>query len=717
MKITGSRWIPFILTIAVIILLNVASSTLFFRSDLTRNKSYSLSKASKTAVATLEEPLTIKAFLSSNLPAPYNNTEQVLRDLLEEYSLAGNRFFNYAIIAMPSKEDLENGKGLEDEDEARKYRIFPIQIQNVERDEVKLLTAYMGVAFIHGDMIETIPALTATENLEYQITGIIETMGSKISALLGMEGNINVTLYLSENMNELGGNMQNLPSQLSAAVKELNQQYYGKLIFNRVDPLASGEASLLETLYGISPLTLTRRSDSGEFRESAYAALLITHGTDHYAQELVSRGIFGMQISDSETLKKTIEDVVEKLIGANEEIGFVTGFGIPSLEGEGASQAPVQPLKPELQNFDTLISTEYALRLVNLEEEEIPEGLGSLIVAGPSERLSDYDLFKIDQFLMKGGSVALFLDSHSIFLPQSSQYGQSQEPVYIPNNTGLEELIAHYGVTLEKAYVLDEKSYKQQQRGTNGGIQETPVYYAPIVSEDRISDELPFVANIPQLITLYSAPLRLSDSLPSTIRAYEVFSSSKDSWAMAEDINLTYPQLIQPPPDDMQEPIALAYVLKGTFSSYFAGREAPEPVTAEPTETEAANDQSISADNLRVTKEVLESGSGTLFVLGTSAILGNNVLEPEARSGNALFMLNLMDYLNDNEDNAVMRTKGISYVPLRDSTPQLRSFIKTFNIAVLPVLVIVAGIFVWVGRMSRRKRIESLFARRTDDDE
>ena len=184
MKRTTRTLIPFLLTLVVIVLINIASTTLFFRVDLTKNQAYSLSEASAEAVRNLNEPLTIKAFFSKNLPAPYNNTEQALRDLLEEYALAGNRFFNYAMLSMPTRAELDGGKSAELEDEAQKYRIFPIQIQNVEQDEVKLQTAYMGVTFIHGDMIETIPAITSTENLEFQITRIINKMGNKISALL-----------------------------------------------------------------------------------------------------------------------------------------------------------------------------------------------------------------------------------------------------------------------------------------------------------------------------------------------------------------------------------------------------------------------------------------------------------------------------------------------------------------------------------------------------
>jgi len=53
----------FILYIVVIVLLNIAGATLFFRMDLTQNKIFSLSDASREVVSTLSEPMTINVFL------------------------------------------------------------------------------------------------------------------------------------------------------------------------------------------------------------------------------------------------------------------------------------------------------------------------------------------------------------------------------------------------------------------------------------------------------------------------------------------------------------------------------------------------------------------------------------------------------------------------------------------------------------------------------
>ena len=85
--------VKFFIYLIVVILINVAGFTLYFRADLTSNRVYSLSGVSKKVVSTLEDPLTIYVFFTKNLPAPYNSVEKYLHDLLEEYALSGNRLW------------------------------------------------------------------------------------------------------------------------------------------------------------------------------------------------------------------------------------------------------------------------------------------------------------------------------------------------------------------------------------------------------------------------------------------------------------------------------------------------------------------------------------------------------------------------------------------------------------------------------------------------
>ena len=233
--------IKFITYLVVVVLINVAGITLFFRIDLTSNEIYSISEASQDVVSTLSEPLTINVFFTKNLPAPHNNTERYLHDLLEEYSLHANQYFNYRFYDVSPEEGDISKKARENRELAEGYGIHPIQIQLIERDEIKFQKAYMGLVLIHGDIIERIPMITSTERLEYQLTTTIQKLNNKISALLRLPEKIKVKLFLSSSLEIVAPYMRikelpELPGKVQSIVEELNRKNYGKLEFQHLDP-------------------------------------------------------------------------------------------------------------------------------------------------------------------------------------------------------------------------------------------------------------------------------------------------------------------------------------------------------------------------------------------------------------------------------------------------------------------------------------------------
>ena len=56
-----------------------------------------------------------------------------------------------------------------------------------------------------------------------------------------------------------------------------------------------------------------------------------------------------------------------------------------------------------------------------------------------------------------------------------------------------------------------------------------------------------------------------------------------------------------------------------------------------------------------------------------------------------------------------MRSKEQRFNPLFDTGPATKTFVKSFNIAGLPVLVTLFGLLVWFKRHSRKKHIQMMF--------
>ncbi len=725
MKEKSGTYIKFFGYLVLIVLANVAGITFFFRADLTENKLYSISEASRQVVSTLSEPLTINVFFTKNLPVPHNNTERYLHDLLEEYSMDAGRYFNYRFYDVsPEEGDMTEEAG-KNRRLAKSYGIYPVQIQHIEEDEVKFQKAFMGLVLIQGDIIERIPTITSTEGLEYRLTMAIRKLNNKISALLGLEQKIRVRLFLSSSLEKVApfidiSGLPELPEKLEAIVKDLNKKNYGKLEFEHLDPTKDEGLELQVEKHNILSLRWPALADGEIQPGKGSIGLVIEHGAKAITLPLIhvmripSIGTH-YQLTNMTEMEGVINENIESLLDINEDLGYLADHGTFNL-GTPVGQEEQEPV----QNLRKLISQSYTIKDVNLKEGDMPYSPDCLMIAGPTETFDDYALFQIDQFLMRGKSLAIFLDRFKEVMPPQ-QPGQrlqfNQGPIFVPFDTGLEKLLEHYGIRVKESYVMDENCYRQRVSSQMGGG-EKAIYYVPLIKKQHINHNLAFMKNIKGLIAIKISPLELETDLIEKygLRAHTLFSSSEKSWETTGRVNLN-PIFLRPPQsDEEQESRPLAYLLEGRFPSYFDGKPIPRREEAdtpsEDTDKEETTDEKLTADLSKIEGEgdFLPKGKpGRIFIMASPEMLMDNVIEAKGRSPNSMFIMNVLDYLNNREAIAVMRSKDQSFNPLNETEAGTKVFVKSFNIAGLPVLVVIFGLFVWFRRHSRKKRIEMMF--------
>jgi ABC-type uncharacterized transport system involved in gliding motility auxiliary subunit len=730
-KKKSGKYLKFIIYLVVIVLVNVAGITLFFRMDLTENKIYSISAASKKVVATLSEPLTINVFFTKDLPSPHNNTERYLHDLLAEYAIHANKFFNYRFFDVNPEEGEITDETRENQQLASNYGIHPIQIQAIEKDEVKFQKAYMGLVLIHGDLIERIPTITSTEGLEYKLTTAIQKMNNKISALLNLPDKIHIKLFLSSSLESVGPymgirNLSRIPDEMKTIVEKLNRKNYGKLEFEFLNP--TQDQALQAVLQKFNIMTLSWPALSkGEIPPGKGAiGLVMEYGDKSLTVPLlrvIQLPIIGTQyqLSDMAEMEEAIDGNIERLIDINEDIGYLADHGTLSLTGASPANPVQRQGQDSAANFRTMVSQTYTFKNINLKDQTIPENLNSLVIARPTEKFSDYELYQIDQFLMQGKSLALVLDRFNEVMPGGQQgMNPGQAPVFIPLDTGLEKLLAHYGIRIQQSFVLDENCFRQQMPAQFGGGDQ-PIYYAPLIKNRFINKDLDFMKNIKVMVALKISPLELNTEniKKNSLISYKLISSSEKSWQMRGRINLN-PMFIKPPPssDEMQS-YPLAYLIEGEFPSYFADKPLPikeideEKSENDPKESEqktAEKPSGIDLSKIERSGQFLSKGKpGKIFVMASADMLKDNVLDAQGQSSNATFIMNVIDYLNGREDIAVMRGKEQRFNPLEDTRAGTKTFVKAFNIAGLPILVVIFGLGVWFRRHSRKKHIQMMF--------
>jgi ABC-2 type transport system permease protein len=714
------KYIKFAVYLAAVILVNVAGASLYFRIDLTQNGLYTLSPASTRTLSSLSEPMTVHVFFTKNLPAPYNGTERYLHDLLEAYAAAGGKLFNYQFHDVTPQ---DGGGAATDEavQLAQGYGIYPVQIQELDRDEVKFRKAYMGLVLIHGDSIERIPALTSTDRLEYRLTMAMEKLNRKVSALLKLPGKIKVDLYQSSSLDAVAPllglkALPGLPEKIAGMVKKLNVSNYGKLEFTRMDPSRDPSAEKTAQAHHLVTLQWPAIEKEHLSAGSGTIGLVLEYGKKSLEVPILNVlriPIIGTryQLADLSQLEEVIGGSVEKLVNINASLGYLADHGTLDLGGYGSQEGP-----DSMNNFSKLVSAGYSLQQVKLNDDALPVDLNCLVIARPTEKFSDYDLYRIDQALMRGTNLAIFLDRFHE-MPQSQGFGSGAPPL----DTGLEKLLAHYGVKIPESIVMDQDCYKQRM-GQQFGGGERPIYFAPIIKDRFINHDVDFMKAIKTLIVFKASPVEVD---PATlkdegIKAIKLFSSSENAWEMKAPVNLNPMMMGSPPPKAQRKSLPLAYLLEGSFPSYFAGKPIPEKPEAKKADAAKNGAGKTAADKTETQAPAIAKVQGhgdfiakskpaKIFVVASSAMVTDNLLDAQGSSPNDTFVLNLIDNLNGRQDVASMRSKNQSFNPLVETEPWLHTAVKTFNVAGLPLLVVLFGLGVWTQRHRRRKRIQAMF--------
>ena len=75
-----------LIALVATIAINYISSKAYSRLDITKDKRYTLSEATKNTFATIEEPIYIDIFLTGDMPPEFKRLQTEVKTLLEEFT-------------------------------------------------------------------------------------------------------------------------------------------------------------------------------------------------------------------------------------------------------------------------------------------------------------------------------------------------------------------------------------------------------------------------------------------------------------------------------------------------------------------------------------------------------------------------------------------------------------------------------------------------------
>lgn len=644
----------------------------FLRWDATQGNQYSISEATESYLRELREPLLIRGYFSAKTHPLLGPLGPQIKNLLTEYGVAGGKMVRVELIDPAQDPELE--------DEANtKYGIRSIPFQVADRYQASLVNSYFDVLVQYGDEYEVlgfndlIEVKVATEadldvqlrNPEYAITRSIKKVlygfqgGSSIFD--NVAGPVKFTGYISAD-ERLPDALRTLRGYLDAVLLEMQEESAGKLTSEIVDPDAGGGAvaGQIAADYGFRPMAASL-FDLNTF----YFHLTLTDGAT-----LVQMPI--PESLDQEGLRRGIEEGLKRYAaGLLKTVGLSAPQRLSPQMQQMMHMQMQQPPANEYQGLRDVLDSDFSVQSVDLPGGEVEASVDVLVVVEPSG-LDDKAVFAIDQFLMRGGTVAI----------ASGAFQTTMAPPHsitaTPSGSGLDDWLAHHGLTLDPSFVMDPKNsaFPLPVVRRVGGfrfqdIQMREYPYFIDVRDDALNQDVAFTAAIPQITMAWASPVDVDAQANAERAVTPLLTSSPASWRststdLTPDLDLSG-EIVYTPEGD-QGAHVLAVMVEGRFESFFDSSPLAEEPEAEAAADSAADESGDGedVDTLGTVTSVIGKSpeSARLILIGSSSFLADQTMRMIGSAdgmiyGNSKqFMANLVDWAVEDRSLLGIRARG-----------------------------------------------------------
>jgi ABC-2 type transport system permease protein len=406
-----------------------------------------------------------------------------------------------------------------------------------------------------------------------------------------------------------------------------------------------------------------------------------------------TRGKQAVQIPISE-IENTINDLeysllegIYKVVNPNrKKIGFLQGHGeLTAIERSDVTY--------ELSKF-------HAVDDVTLDGKyKALDRYDALVIAKPTQPISDKDQYIIDQFIMKGGKVAWLIDPVEVNRDTLLMLGQTFGLERKLNN--IDGQIFTYGVRLNKDLLVDVNSAYLY---FEGGKSRKNWFYYPLIDSWRIKNKV--VDNLDPIRLEYASSLDILTN--EEVKKTPLLITSDKTMKYSIPVRINY-QMIQLDSSAFMynaKPYQnVAVELEGEFTSYFKNR-LTENFTNNPlfkhTDKSGHNKMLVIGDGDIIRNEVdsIQNVRGEIRAIPFS--LGRDRYDYRIKYGNKEFFVNAMESLLGIDDLIPLRSKTITLRPLnKGKIAAERSFWRTVNIGFPIFLIVIYGL---IHAVIRKKR-------------
>ncbi len=689
-----------------------------FRADITEGRIYSISEATDNYLAQLQEPLLIRGYFSPQTHPLLAPLGPQIRDLIKEYEVAAQGKVRVEFVDPLENPELEKEAG-------EKFGIQPIAFQTADKYQSALVNSYFDILIQYGDQYEVlgfrdlidIKAMSETEvevqlrNPEYDITSAIKKVlyayqGSGDLFLNIIRKPVTFNAFIST-QDKLPEQLQVLHAAVNETVQEIAIESGGVFRVETIDPDANGGgvAEQLKNEYGFRPMSASL-FDSNTF----WFYMVLSDGEQTIQvplpEDLSASGV-----------KRGIEAALKR---------FSSGF-LKTVAFSAPTRTPPMPqfgLAGGGMSFSMLeeqLRQSVSLSPANLKQGHVPEDADLLMVVAPKE-MDDKQLFAMDQFLMRGGTVVIAASAFDVNLQGQFSVTEKQ--------SGLEGWLQHQGISLEKKMVMDlqNSAFPVPMQRDLGGfmVQEVQLVDYPYfvdIRDSGMNSEVGLTAGIPQLTLNWASPIVIDESKNSQRKITRLLESSERSWTSEStqvQPDFQRYELLGFPEGTDQKRSLVAAAVAGEFVSYFKDKPSPllniEETKNEESEEGAETEGESDTENKKVAfNRVIDKSpaSAQIILYGSETFLSDSVIDLASSVGGNLYsnplilMENTVDWALEDEGLLSIRSRDHFARTLNPIDKNGQLFWEYLNY----VLGGMALLLLWLGQRLLRKKAQARYQR------
>ena len=582
-----------------------------------------------------------------------------------------------------------------------------------------LIILIVGVTLVNILANFSSEKIDMTEDKRYSLS---EPAINFLNKVKDIEGKVFVEVYID---GELPAELRSFKELIQEKLENYREYSNGKLDFKFINPKSDGngkpnelELEIFNEGKGVKPVEINYKDNKGVLNllrvwpgakmsynqngvtKEAYVQFIPPRPGGLTNLEMI-RGAVDNSFSDIEYLLAA--GVNELILKKKKRIGFLQGHG--ELRPEETKAA-----KLLLKNFYYMNEVTINDTLNKLNEFD------ALVIADPKKTFSDKDLYVIDQFVMKGGKLMVFMNTLEI--PNDSLEINLGTHT-LRKKIGLENMLFDYGIKINEHLVMDanclehiiDNRMAKMRQATNKAT--FPFLHHVLAT----ASEHPAVRNLNRISLKFVNEVSSSGNSSSNFKS--ILTSSNNSLPTRQAPIVTFvdhknfgePLKLNDTPESETNRLTLAAEVSGKFTSYFIDKLDP---------TFSNNPDAKFIPNSIKPGKIIAIGNGTFLANTIDSFryadgitryrpIGKDdlILDRHLASFNMLFPIdnsaflqNLVDYMLD--DNAIfeLRSRKLTIKELdRDKIAETKNYFTILNVVFPVVLISLLGLFVtWYRR-------------------